>query len=63
MSTRLVRVLLPALACMIASQANAQSAPDLAHGVRNDLPRPYRTERDWGELPPGTSEWAAVTAV
>src|SRR3954464_1443249 len=34
----------------------AQSAP------RNDLPQPYRTTRDWGRLPAGTS-WAAVTAV
>lgn len=30
--------------------------------VRNDLPQPYRTTRDWGELPPGV-KWAAVTAV
>jgi DNA-binding beta-propeller fold protein YncE len=29
---------------------------------RNDLPQPYRTARDWGELPPGV-KWAAVTAV
>ncbi len=43
-------------------QALAQSAPSVAHGVRNDLPRPYVTQRDWGELPPGM-EWAAVTAV
>ena len=28
----------------------------------NDLPQPYRTTRDWGELPPGV-KWAAVTAV
>jgi sugar lactone lactonase YvrE len=26
------------------------------------LPQPYRTTRDWGELPPGM-KWAAVTAV
>lgn len=30
---------------------------------RNDLPQPYRTSRDWGELPAGTAAWAAVTAV
>jgi sugar lactone lactonase YvrE len=30
--------------------------------VRNDLPQPYRTTRDWGELPPGV-KWAAVTAI
>jgi DNA-binding beta-propeller fold protein YncE len=30
--------------------------------VRNDLPQPYRTTRDWSQLPPGV-KWAAVTAV
>ena len=30
--------------------------------VRNDLPQPYKTTRDWGELPPGV-QWAAVTAI
>ena len=29
---------------------------------RNDLPQPYVTSRDWGELPAGV-KWAAVTAV
>ena len=29
---------------------------------RNDLPQPYRTSRDWGELPRGMP-WPAVTAV
>jgi len=28
---------------------------------RNDLPQPYRTTRNWGELPPGVV-WASVTA-
>ena len=37
-------------------QAQAQNAP------RNDLPQPYRTTRDWGQLPPGV-KWAAVTAI
>jgi DNA-binding beta-propeller fold protein YncE len=32
------------------------------NAVRNDLPQPYRTTRDWGQLPPGVA-WAAVTAV
>ena len=36
--------------------AQTQDAP------RNDLPQPYRTTRDWGELPKGVV-WAAVTAV
>ena len=30
--------------------------------LRNDLPQPYRTTRDWGQLPPGV-KWAAVTAI
>lgn len=30
---------------------------------RNDLPQPYRTLRDWGELPPSIGTWPAVTAV
>jgi sugar lactone lactonase YvrE len=29
---------------------------------RNDLPQPYVTTRDWGQLPAG-AKWAAVTAV
>jgi DNA-binding beta-propeller fold protein YncE len=29
---------------------------------KNDLPQPYRTTRNWGELPAGV-KWAAVTAV
>jgi len=33
-----------------------------ADAPRNDLPQPYRTTRDWGELPPGV-KWAAVTAI
>jgi sugar lactone lactonase YvrE len=31
-------------------------------GPANDLPQPYRTARDWGQLPIGV-KWAAVTAV
>lgn len=34
----------------------------VANPPRNDLPQPYRTTRDWGELPAG-AKWAAVTAV
>jgi hypothetical protein len=29
---------------------------------RNDLPQPYKTSRDWGQLPAGM-KWAAVTAI
>ena len=36
---------------------NAQSG-----APRNDLPQPYRTTRDWGQLPAGV-KWAAVTAI
>jgi DNA-binding beta-propeller fold protein YncE len=46
-----------------AVQSLAQSAEPVVHGVRNDLPRPYTTQRDWGEFPEGTFAWAAVTAV
>jgi sugar lactone lactonase YvrE len=37
-------------------------ASQIAGSPSNDLPQPYRTTRDWGELPPGV-KWAAVTAV
>ena len=41
----------------------APAAAQTAQTPRNDLPQPYRTTRDWGELPAGTAAWAAVTAV
>jgi sugar lactone lactonase YvrE len=37
--------------------AQPSSAP------RNDVPQPYRTTRDWGQLPPSMTKWPAVTAV
>ena len=43
-------------------QAGVASVPAVVHGVRNDLPQPYRTIRDWAQ-PPSGSPWAAVTAV
>jgi len=46
---------------IVAADARAGGAPQSAP-PRNDLPQPYRTTRDWGELPPGV-KWAAVTAV
>lgn len=54
-----------ALAMALASSAVLGQADvvSAAHGVRNDLPRPYLTQRDWGELPDNTTAWAAVTAV
>ena len=42
--------------------AQSPSTAGTAHGVRNDLPQPYETQRSWGELPEG-AKWAAVTAV
>ena len=50
--TRALTVLAAAL-CLGAVQSKAP---------QNDLPQPYQTTRDWGELPPGM-KWAAVTAV
>ncbi len=49
------------LAAGITMLANVVLAAD-GGAPRNDLPQPYRTTRDWGELPPGV-KWAAVTAV
>jgi sugar lactone lactonase YvrE len=42
--------------------ATARPAAQPPQDVRNDLPQPYRTARDWAQLPPGVT-WAAVTAV
>ena len=47
---------------LAASQAVSTLAQPTA-APRNDLPQPYRTTRDWGQLPAGTAKWAAVTAV
>jgi DNA-binding beta-propeller fold protein YncE len=40
----------------------ASAAAQPSSAPRNDLPQPYRTTRDWGQLPAG-QKWAAVTAV
>jgi DNA-binding beta-propeller fold protein YncE len=56
-STRAVILSLTAAVLVTALPAAQQTdAP------RNDLPQPYRTTRDWGQLPAGVV-WAAVTAV
>ncbi len=47
---------LAAAACVSGAFAQTSSPP------RNDLPQPYRTTRDWGELPAGM-KWAAVTSI
>jgi len=44
------------LAALSAGATQSSTAP------RNDLPQPYQTTRDWGELPAGV-KWAAVTAI
>lgn len=66
MNTTLINRLVPVAflltGCVICMSSLAQTAAPSSFGVRNDLPRPYTTERDWGELPSGT-RWAAVTAV
>jgi sugar lactone lactonase YvrE len=46
------------LVLSIASTAHLQRSDE----PRNDLPQPYRTARDWGQLADGT-KWAAVTAI
>ena len=56
-------LLLVSALAFLPSAIFSQSAEPLAHGVRNDLPRPYETQRDWGTLPAGTEAWAAVTGV
>ena len=55
-AVRLAAVVLSLGAVAATAVAQRSKAP------RNDLPQPYRTTRDWGELPPGM-KWAAVTAV
>ena len=56
--TRKRELLLAAAALSAAAALHAQPSP----AVRNDLPQPYRTTRDWGELPAGM-KWPAVTAI
>jgi DNA-binding beta-propeller fold protein YncE len=47
------------VAAAIVGSAVAQES----QSPKNDLPQPYRTTRDWGELPPSIARWPAVTAV
>jgi DNA-binding beta-propeller fold protein YncE len=54
--TAFVGGLLVALALAAPAQVQRSDQP------RSDLPQPYRTTRDWGQLP-GGMKWAAVTAV
>ena len=50
------------LAFIVAILFTPSSSAQQQSAVRNDLPQPYRTTRDWGELPAGM-KWPAVTAV
>lgn len=47
------------LAANVVAPVDAQKGA----GPRNDLPQPYRTTRDWGQLPPTIAKWPAVTAI
>src|SRR5690349_20801485 len=66
--TLIVVTLIAVMPCLAEAQSakagDAQSAKAAQphEAVRNDLPQPYRTARDWGQLPAGVV-WAAVTAV
>lgn len=51
---------------MVCSALAVLAGPIVAQqgeGPKNDLPQPYRTTRDWGELPPSIPKWPAVTAI
>jgi sugar lactone lactonase YvrE len=48
--------------CVIVLVPGLDARARQTQAVSNDLPQPYRTTRDWGELPPGV-KWAAVTAI
>jgi DNA-binding beta-propeller fold protein YncE len=54
-----MRIVILAMALIVGGEL---AAAQRGAAPRNDLPQPYRTTRDWGELPPG-SKWAAVTAI
>jgi hypothetical protein len=60
MVTRMTRLIAGMLGLVVTFSALAFAQSSSA--PRNDLPQPYKTTRDWGQLPPGV-KWAAVTAV
>jgi hypothetical protein len=53
---------LPRLLMLVTALLSLGAVEQDAGSPRNDLPQPYRTTRDWGQLPPGV-KWAAVTAI
>jgi sugar lactone lactonase YvrE len=57
----MIRTIAGVLGLLVAFSALAR-AQSQSSVPRNDLPQPYTTTRDWGQLPPGV-KWAAVTAV
>lgn len=52
-----------ATAIALGASVEAQGGAGGGSAPRNDLPQPYRTRRDWGELPRTMTKWPAVTAV
>jgi DNA-binding beta-propeller fold protein YncE len=58
LTKQLILPLAFAITMALASAPLAQPAS----APRNDLPQPYQTTRDWGQLPAGV-KWAAVTAI
>ena len=50
------------IAVLIAIISSIAATQPPSTSPSNSLPQPYRTIRDWGQLPPGV-KWAAVTAV
>ena len=49
--------------CITASLLGGAGRAQQSSTPRNDLPQPYTTSRDWGELPRDMMMWPAVTAV
>src|SRR5438067_12936222 len=55
-----LRAILAATSALVVAAVALSGQP--AAAPRNDLPQPYETRRDWGQLPAGV-KWAAVTAI
>ena len=56
----MIRTIAGVLGLLVAASALVYA--QTSNAPRNDLPQPYKTTREWGQLPPGV-KWAAVTAV
>src|SRR5271166_6131489 len=58
-----IRISAAAMAAfVIGATAFAQAPSLLGHPPNDELPNPYRTLRDWAELPKGMT-WPAITGV